>query len=294
MVMLAGQNKVGPVLSSATMICTQVLEFPQSSVARHVRVIVNSSGHPLGITTSVKVMAGDPSQLSDPVATPRLALVKGFVSTPHSIVTLGGHVTDGAELSSTKIVWLHVDELPQLSVARQVRVIVYSCGHVPATVRSMKVTAGAPAQSSVAVAVPNAGLTVGSVLAVHWIVTFAGQAMAGGVLSSMNINCTQLVEFPQSSVAVQVRVMADSLLQPPGEEASEKLIVSVASQLSVAVAEPSAGLTAGFVLAEHSMVTLAGQLITGARLSSTTMTWVHVLLLPQSSVANQVRVMVRS
>jgi hypothetical protein len=179
-------------------------------------------------------------------------------------------------------------------VARHVRVIVSSCGQAPAMVRSVNVTAGAPAQLSDAVAIPSAGLTAGFVLAVHWIVMFAGHVIVGGVLSSMNMSCTQLLEFPQSSVAVQVRVIADSLLQPPGVDASENVMVGDPSQLSVAVAMPTAGFTAGSVLAEHSMVTLGGQVIEGATLSSTTMTCVQVLVLPQSSAASQVRVIVRS
>jgi hypothetical protein len=174
-----------------------------------------------------------------------------LVLTPHSIVMFGGHVMVGARLSSIKIVWLQELEFPQLSVARQVRVIVYSWGQLPATVASVKVMAGAAAQLSVAVAEPNAGLTTGFVLAVHWIVMFAGQVMDGGVLSSMKISCTHELELPQSSVAVHVRVMADSLVQPPGATTSEKVTVGVPSQLSVADATPSAVFTAGFVLAVH-------------------------------------------
>jgi hypothetical protein len=43
-VMLAGQLITGPALSSTKMVCVQLLELPQSSVARHVRVIVLSCG----------------------------------------------------------------------------------------------------------------------------------------------------------------------------------------------------------------------------------------------------------
>jgi hypothetical protein len=42
------------------------------------------------------------------------------------------------------------------------------------------------------------------------------------------------------------------------------------------------------------MVILAGHVIEGATLSSTTIVWVQVLEFPQSSVASHVRVMVRS
>jgi hypothetical protein len=42
------------------------------------------------------------------------------------------------------------------------------------------------------------------------------------------------------------------------------------------------------------MVTLAGQVINGGLLSSIVMTWLQVLVLPQSSVDNQVLVIVYS
>jgi len=78
----------------------------------------------------------------------------------------------------------------------------------------------------------------------------------------------QVLELPQSSVAVQVLTTADSFVQPPGETASAKVTVTEASQLSVAVAMPTAGLTAGSMLAEHWIVTLGGQVMTGGKLSS--------------------------
>jgi len=54
--------------------------------------------------------------------------------------------------------------LPQSSVAVQVRVIVLSCGHVPAAVTSLKLITNVGSQLSVAVAVP---VLAGKVLAVH-------------------------------------------------------------------------------------------------------------------------------
>jgi hypothetical protein len=63
-------------------------------------------------------------------------------------------------------------------------------------------------QLSVAVALP---VLAGIVLAVHAIVTFAGQLVnTGGVLSSTVITCTQVLVFPQSSVASHVRVIVYS------------------------------------------------------------------------------------
>ena len=96
------------------------------------------------------------------------------------MVMLAGQVMTGAVLSSTKIVCRHVLELPQSSVASQVRLIVLSCGQAPAIVASLKVIVGVASQS-VAVAEP---VLIGNVLAVHCIVKFAGHIIAGGVLSS--------------------------------------------------------------------------------------------------------------
>ena len=106
----------------------QVFILPQSSVAFQVRVMVYSCGHVCEATvTSVKVTFGIASQLSVAVALP---VFPGKVLAVHSMVTLFGQVIIGGVLSSTRMVWLHVFILPQSSVAFQVRVIVYSCGHV--------------------------------------------------------------------------------------------------------------------------------------------------------------------
>ena len=70
-----------------------------------------------------------------------------------------------------------------------------------------------------------------------------------------------------------------------------KVTAGAASQLSVAVAVP---VLAGNVLAVHSIVTLIGHVMTGGVLSSTVIICVHVLMLPQSSVAFHVRSIVYS
>lgn len=81
------------------------------------------------------------------------------------MVTLAGQVMTGATLSSTVMICVHVDELPQSSVAIHVRVIVYSWGQAPPDVTSLEVMVGVPLQLSVAVAVPFA--PPGAVLAEH-------------------------------------------------------------------------------------------------------------------------------
>jgi len=89
--------------------------------------------------------------------------------------------------------------------------------------------------------------------------------MEGGTSSLMVMSCVQVLELPQSSVAIQVRVIAVSWLHPPPCEESVKVRFGVASQLSVAVATP---VFAGSVMALQSMVMFAGQAITGGVLSS--------------------------
>ncbi len=123
--------------------------------------------------------------------------------------------------------------------------------------------AGVASQLSVAVAVP---VLPGNVLAVQDIVVLGGQVMAGAILSSTKIVCTQVAEFPQSSVAVHVRVMVLSCGHKPPTVTSLKVMVGVASQLSVAVALP---VVPGRVLAVHCMVVLAGQVMAGTTLSIT-------------------------
>jgi hypothetical protein len=225
------------------------------------------------------------SQLSVAVALPVFA---GSVLAVHSMVMLPGHVIAGAVLSSTVMVWTQLLLLPQSSMAVHVRVIVYSCGHPPAAVTSAYVGVTELSQLSVAVALP---VLAGSVLAVHSIVTFIGQVIAGAVLSSTVMVWTQLLLLPQSSIAVQVRVIVYSCGHPPAAVTSANVGVTDISQLSVAVALP---VFAGSVLAVHSIVTLDGQVMVGAWVSITVIVWTHPPTLPQSSTPVQVRRIVYS
>ena len=61
-----------------------------------------------------------------------------------------------------------------------------------------------PPHTSVAVAVPVAE---GSFGWPHSTTAFGGQAITGGVVSTVSISCTHCDELPHGSVAVQVRSM---------------------------------------------------------------------------------------
>jgi hypothetical protein len=163
----------GGVVSSTLMVCTAVAVFPQPSFAVHVRVNVYAFGHGPATVASTKVNVGVP-QLSVAVGVSHMGVSE------HSIlVTPGKPLITGGVVSSTLITWLAVAVFPQPSFAVQVRVIVYSFGHDPATVASAKVKVGVP-QLSVAVGVAKFGVPS------HSIVDGPGKPLIiGGVVSSM-------------------------------------------------------------------------------------------------------------
>src|SRR5437870_2236194 len=112
----------------------------------------------------------------------------------------GQEVTTGAVWSSTLMVWLHEAELPQASVAVQVRRTLLTAGQLAASVSSETVTVGLGSQASVKIGVPNAGCEG------HWMVSSAGQLVTtGAVWSSTVMVWLHEDELPQASVAVQVR-----------------------------------------------------------------------------------------
>jgi hypothetical protein len=177
---------------------------------------------------------------------------------------------------------LQVELLPQSSMAVQVREIPPTIAQVPGIVVSTNETATVASQASVAVAVaaPKLGTaghsTVGATV---------GQVIAGGRLSVTAMLRLQVALFPQSSVAVQVRVTLYSCGQMPGVVLSEKVTGVLLSQASRAVASPKIGSNG------HSTVGVTvGQVITGGRLSVMVTVLLQVEVLPQSSLAVQVRV----
>ena len=78
-----------------------------------------------------------------------------------------------------------MEKLPQASVALQTRLIVRSCGHVPATLVCVNVIVTFGSQLSIPVAVP---VVAGRVLDVQLIVMLGGQLITGTTLSSITIN----------------------------------------------------------------------------------------------------------
>jgi hypothetical protein len=121
---------------------------------------------------------------------------QGGTSSTHITVMAGGQVMTGGVLSCTEIVRLHVEALPQASVAVHVRVTEYSCGHEPGVVASELVMTGIPPQLSVAVALSKVGVAGHSIGDVT-----VGQVMTGAVWSFTVMVCEQVDSLSQPSVA---------------------------------------------------------------------------------------------
>jgi len=100
-------------------------------------------------------------------------------------------------------------------------------------VTSAEVIVGEVSHRSVAVAVP-AG-PPGAEFVPHSRVIFIGHVIAGGVISCTTIVLLQVAEFPQSSVAVHVRVVLYVFGHEPGVDTSENVKVTLGSQASLNV-----------------------------------------------------------
>src|SRR6266851_2356707 len=134
---------------------------------------------------------------------------------------------------------------------------------------------------SVAVAMPLALVLVS---AGHSKIRSGGHVTTGLVMSRTVMVCTQLVLLPQASAAVQVRAMT---LVPPQLLVTESVYRIVTwLQVSCAVATPVALVV---VTAGHSRTRSGGQVMDGPVMSRTVIICTQLALLPQASVAVQVR-----
>src|SRR6266542_1380239 len=135
--------------------------------------------------------------------------------------------------------------------------------------------------ASVAVATPVALVAV---YAGYSRVTLAGTCNTGAVVYRTVMVWRALALLPHASTAVQVRAMRRAL---PHKLVTTSLYVMVGDPLaSVAVATPVALVA---VFAGYSSVTLVGTCNTGAVVSTMVIVCVEWAVLPQASVAVQVR-----
>ena len=151
-------------------------------------------------------------------------------------VTCVAQVIVGGVISCTTIVRLHVAVFPQSSVAVQVLVVLYVFGHDPGVDASENVMDTLGSQVSVAVGGVNTG-SAGQLTGVVCVT----QVIVGGVISCTTIVPLQVAVFPQSSVAVHVRVVLYVFGHEPGVDASENVMATLGSQASVAVGGANTG-----------------------------------------------------
>src|SRR5262245_7814125 len=111
----------------------QELVLPHASVAVQVTLVLPTGNGPGGVLhTTVGAVS---VQLS-----PNSTLNGGGLSHCPTVMLPGQLMTVGGELSSTVIVWLFVELLPQASVAVQVRVTLNSPAHDPGVLTSFGVS----------------------------------------------------------------------------------------------------------------------------------------------------------
>src|SRR5262245_28449253 len=114
--------------------------------------MVKRFGQLLALMTSLcQATATSPPQLSEAAT---LSASGAGTRLAHCTVSGAGQVSEGAIVSTKVMCWTQVMVLPQLSVARQVRSMPSRPVQLGGVEESVKVIAGVPPQSSVAVAGP--------------------------------------------------------------------------------------------------------------------------------------------
>src|SRR5205809_79871 len=217
------------------------------------------------------------------VALPQVSLAVGASKVQvlvHSTILLGTQEMVGGVLSSTVTVWLQSAVLPQASVARQVRVASNVLPQWPVIFVTVP--------RIVMVALPQVSVAVGASkdqVLVHSAVLLGTQVMVGLVVSCTVTFWLQSAVLPQASVARQVRVASKVLPQWPVR------LVTVLRTVMVTLPQVSVAVGASKVqVLVHSTVLLPTQMMVGLVVSCTVTFWLQSAVLPQASVARQVRV----
>src|SRR6266550_2773048 len=267
----------GAVVSTTVTFWLQELLLPHGSMACQVRVASKVLPQcPVTLVTVLKIVI---------VALPLLSVVVGgskVQAAPCSTVLLVLlHIMTGAVVSTTVTLWLQELLLPQASVACQVRVASKVLPQCPVTlVTVLRIVMVALPLLSVAVGASKVqGAPCSTVLLVLLHI------MTGAVVSTTVTLWLQELLLPQASVACQVRVASKVLPQCPVTLVTVLRIVMVALPLlSVAVGASKVQ------AAPCSTVLLVLHVMTGAVVFTTVTCWLQALLLPQASVACQIRV----
>ncbi len=184
-----------------------------------------------GIVVSTKFSVNELPQAS-------VAVAVANAGTAGQLIVLGaGRVAmTGGMLSSTVIICIAVDELPQPSTAVHFLLITYDPAQAPGVVISMNVRVTPLPQLSVAVATANTGA------AGQKIVLGAGKpAITGEEKSCTLIVCDAVAELPHPSVAVHVRFSEYAPAQLPGVITSADVSVNALPHASTTVGVVNTG-----------------------------------------------------
>ena len=169
--------------------------------------------------------------------------------------------TEGASSSTKVTFWTMVDALPHSSIAVKVRTTVYSWGQSPAMTSSDTLTTTseqlsvAPGSSSERESVQSRTMS-------------SNCSITGASLSLTLMVCVAVLSLPQSSTAVNVRIMVYWPSHSPSIT-SVSMVMVASPQSSVAVATPKAALA--LAMSSQDMSKVPGTFNTGGVMSDTSM-----------------------
>ena len=262
--------------------------MPQVSVARQVRVTLKSFGQ-RGTAAFVTVLTTTMRTLFRSHLSTAVGMSKAQ-SVPHSTSLSGPQVRFGGSVSTIVTVWLQKAELPQVSVARHVRVTLKILGQrgtaALVTVLTTSISTLFKSQRSVAVGMSKAQSVP------HCTLLSEPQARAGGIVSTMVTVWLQKAALPQVSVARQVRVTLKIL----GQRGTATLVTVLTTSIST-LFKSHLSTALGMSKAQavpHSTDLSCSQVMFGGSMSTMVTVWLQKDMLPQVSVAFQVRVTLNS
>jgi hypothetical protein len=259
-----------------------VAGLPQASVTFQVRVCERLQ--PVLVTTLSDAVGVTELHVSVAVAVPRAASIAAAVGLQPRVRVVPVAVITGAVVSTVQVTVRDtaVAGLPHASVAFQVRV----CERLhPVLVTTLSEDVGVTElHVSVAVAVPRAASIAAAVGLQPRVRVVPVAVITGAVVSTVHVTVrdTAVAGLPHASVAFQVRVC----------ERPHPLIVTALSeaigvtelQVSVAVAVPSAALSAAAVGLHPRVKVVPLAVITGAVVSLTVIVCAQVCATPQALV----------
>src|ERR671923_259606 len=289
---VAEQITLGALVSLTTKSVVQVALLPAASVAVTVIVFVPrpTSVPATGLWVSVIALVG--LQLSLTVTPPNTLGTAAWQAPSALAAGVAEQITLGAVVSVTMKSVVQVALLPAASVAVTVIVFVPRPTSVPATGLCVSVIALLALQLSLIVTPPNTLGTVPWQLASAKALGVAEQITVGAVLSVTTKSVVQVALLPASSVAVTVMVLVPRPTSVPAAGLCASVIALVALQLSLIVTPPKTSGTVAWQLASAKALGVAEQITVGAVLYVTTKSVEQVALLPASSVAVTVMVLV--